>query len=271
MDSFLNRVVSYVVYRWNQRVRLGTEDHAPLLKLVALLSPLRAQGQRKIRIGSDHDGGYVMLDDFQKIDAALSLGVGPEVSWDYAIAERGIPVWQYDHSVEALPKMHPLFHFEPKRVVSDHASAEEVTLASLLENLAGKQIIVKMDIEGDEWKVLAQLAPGLLIHCRQLVVEFHDFLSITNRAWREEATQALLSLATDFGVVHVHANNLSKHILSGGLTLPDSLEVTFANRRYYQLEATDETFPGPADRKNNPYFPEIPLGRFQFRAGDPKN
>ena len=265
MESFFNRVVSYVDYRWKQRVRLRPEDHDALVGLVALLKPQRARGMDKIRIGSNRDGGYVMLDDFSGIDAALSLGVGPEVSWDYAIAERGIPVWQFDHTVAALPGTHPLFHFEPKRIVANLSSPKDVTLASLLEQQGEKQIIVKMDIEGTEWEVLAQLDPSLLSGCRQLVVECHHFLSIPVPAWRSQAQQALTSLAKDFGVIHVHANNLSKHIVSDGLTLPDSLEVSFANRRFYELEPTTETFPGPLDRKNNPYFPDIRLGRFQFK------
>ena len=264
MESFFNRVVSYVIYRWNQRVMISPRDHEALVELLALLRPQRAQGQRKVRVGSNRDGGYVMLDDFRSVDAALSLGVGPEVSWDYAIAERGIPVWQFDHTVKALPREHPLFHFEPKRIVTQASSACEVTLKSLLEQLGEKQLIVKMDIEGNEWDVLAPLDRSLLTGCRQLVVEFHNFMSVSDEDWCNRAQRTLDSLTQDFGVVHVHANNLSKHIVSKRLTLPDSLEVTFANRRHYRLEETNETFPGPNDRKNNPYFPDLRLGRFQF-------
>jgi len=264
VDQFLNRVISYLVYRWNQRVQLKPEAHGPLMDLLALLKPMQARSQRKIRIGSNRDGGYVMLDDFAKLDGAFSLGVGRDISWDYAIAERGIPVWQYDHTIDALPKMHPHFHFAPRKIVSQSSSPNEIELASLLKKWTGKQIIMKMDIEGDEWEVLSRLDSHLLASCRQLVIEFHDFLSVENPAWHDRARQALLVLGNDFSVVHVHANNISKHIVSHGLTLPDGLEVTFANRLRYQLEPTDETFPGPNDRKNNPYFPDFHLGRFQF-------
>jgi hypothetical protein len=224
----------------------------------------QAQGKCKMRVGSSRDGGYVMLDDFKGIDAALSLGIGPDVSWDYAMAERGIPVWQYDHTIISLPQEHPLFHFEPKQIVAQNSSCESVTLNTVLRKLAGKQLVLKMDIDGDEWEVLAQLEPDLLSNCRQIVIELHHFLSIGNSAWRSQALQALNRLSRDFGVVHVHGNNLSKHIIVDNYSLPDSLEVTFANHRFYNLEPTDETFPGPRDRKNNLFFPDFHLGRFQF-------
>ena len=264
MGLFFNRVLSYVKYRWNQRVRLGREYGAPLRGLLALLAPREAAGMRKVRVGAGRDGGYVMLDDFRRIDVALSLGIGPDVSWDYDMAERGIPVWQFDHSINALPRKHPLFRFEQKRIVSQSPSLQDITLTALLEQLAEKQCILKMDIEGGEWDVLAQLDPHLLSNCRQMVIEFHNFMSIENPVWRDKARQALVSLARDFGVVHVHGNNLSKHILSDGLSLHDSLEVTFANRRFYSLEPTEETFPGRYDKRNNPFFPDFNLGRFQF-------
>jgi len=264
MDLSLQRITTYVKWRWNQRVRLSEDCRDPLFSLLALLTPMRAKGRRKRRVGLSRDGGYVMLDDFEGIDAALSLGVGPDVSWDYDLAEKGIPVWLYDHTITAPPREHPLFRFEARKIVLPGASGKGVTLNALLQELDGKQLVLKMDIEGDEWEVLSRLEPGLLENCRQIVVEFHHFLSIGNLAWREQARRALDFLVKDFGVVHVHGNNLSKHIVLDGHCFPDSLEVTFANRRYYQLEPTNETFPGSYDRKNNLYFQDIHLGRFQF-------
>jgi hypothetical protein len=264
MDLSLRRVLTYIEHRRNQRVRLDPENHAPLLALLAFLSPAQARGHRKTRVGSSRDGGYVMVDDFEEIKAALSLGIGPDVSWDYAIAEKGIPVWQYDHTVSGPPREHPLFHFENKQIVAQGNSHGTVTLTSLLEGLDGKDYLLKMDIEGDEWEILAKLDTSLLSRCRQIVVELHQFLSIKDPEWRALARQALADLTRNFGVVHVHGNNLSKHIILDHVHFPDSLEVTFVNRRFYELEPTTEAFPGPHDRSNNPFFPDFNLGRFSF-------
>ena len=47
------------------------------------------------------DGGYVVGDIFSpdQVDACYSLGVGSDVSCDRAIANCGIPVFLYDHTV----------------------------------------------------------------------------------------------------------------------------------------------------------------------------
>jgi len=264
------RVLAYFTHRWNQRVKLEPGYHAQLVKLFTLLAPQQARGMRKMRVGADRDGGYVMLDDFEKIGAAVSLGIGPDVSWDRAMAEKGIPVWQFDHTVATTPEQHPLFHFEPKRVVSEPTSPQDVAFGDLLQRQTGKQFVVKMDIEGDEWNVLRLLPLGRLGGCRQIVVELHNFLSVVDSEWRDHAMQTLLVLNKEFAVVHIHGNNLAKHIVTGDLDLPDALEITFANRNFYEFEPTLENFPGPEDRKNNPYFPDFRLGRFQFQADGTK-
>lgn len=270
MTSPLQRVLDYIQWHRTHWIRLDPQYQDSLLNLLALLRPQQAKGMRKIRVGADRDGGYVMLDDLAEIEAALSLGIGPDVSWDLDLAERGIPVWQFDHTISAPPRAHPLFHFEPKKIVARQQSDNEVTLPSLLQGVTGKQLLLKIDIEGDEWNVLAQVESALLGNCRQIVMEFHDFLSIRNPAWTQKAQAALLAITRDYGVVHVHGNNLSKHILLKDHCLPDSLEVTFAHQRFYNLEPTDETFPGAQDKKNNRFFPDFQLGRFQFYDKAPK-
>jgi len=264
MDLSLQRIRASIKYRREQVVRLDPTHRPALFSLLSLLRPYRARGVAKRRIGASRDGGYVMLDDLNGIELALSLGIGPDVSWDYAIAERGIPVWQYDHTVPGPPQAHPLFHFQKQRVVAQSPSIDDVTFSSLLESAAEKPFLLKMDIEGDEWKVFAGADASRLHQCRQMVLEFHDFRFAGAPDWHRNA-EAILSLLTqDFGVVHVHGNNFAKHIILDGQRLPDCLEVTFANRRFYELEPTDETFPGAYDQKNHLFFRDFRLGRFQF-------
>ena len=252
-------------------MRLEPEHRAPLLEILAVLAPFKAEHFGKVRVGGDRDGGYVLLDDLGPVNLALSLGVGPDVSWDEALAARGVPVLQFDHTVAAPPRAHPLFRFERKRVVIHESSETERAFASILENARGRQVLLKMDIEGDEWPVLAALEPELLRDCRQIIIEFHDLLRVRDPAWRETAHRALATLGKNHGVVHVHGNNLSEHIWAGGRWLPNSLEVTWAHRNLYELRPTDETFPGPYDRKNNPFFPDFHLGPFRFGPRAPEN
>src|SRR5262249_15949851 len=75
---------------------LSEDDIAQVKNGLALLEPCSVEGIKKIRMGAEHDCGFVMLNDFAGISKALSLGIGWDVSWDLAVAERGIPVFQFD-------------------------------------------------------------------------------------------------------------------------------------------------------------------------------
>jgi hypothetical protein len=68
----------------------------------------------------------------------------------------------------------------------------------------------------------------------------------------------------ELGVDHVHANAIGGALLIGGLPFPDVLEVTFASRRHYTLEETNELFPTALDAANDPRLPDPHLGSFNF-------
>ena len=45
-------------------------------------------GYEYIRVGRDHDGGYVMVDDFKNVKNAYSCGIDHDVSWDMDFTNR---------------------------------------------------------------------------------------------------------------------------------------------------------------------------------------
>jgi hypothetical protein len=77
--------------------------HQMALSVLRPLRPHRVDGLDKVRLGRFFDGGYVMLDAFDGVLAAYSLGINDDVSWDLDMAARGVPVFQYDHTIEAPP------------------------------------------------------------------------------------------------------------------------------------------------------------------------
>lgn len=44
------------------------------------MEPYELVGFEKIRVGRNNDGGYVMVDDFDGIEAAYSIGINDDVS-----------------------------------------------------------------------------------------------------------------------------------------------------------------------------------------------
>jgi hypothetical protein len=234
-----------------------------IVSLARLLRPCSAEGISKVRVGCEADGGYVLLNDFSRITSALSFGVGQEMTWDLELADRGISVHQFDHTIDAPPARHDLITFHRRRIAPRKDEQSE-SLGSAIELTATRLCIVKMDIEGDEWDVLDAADSTGLKAAAQFVCEFHGFERIDEADWYAKALRVLRKIQDTFAVVHVHANNYGLLRARGNIAFPDILEVTFANREFYTLRPSDEIFPTELDAANRPDLPDIFLGAFRF-------
>ena len=237
-------------------------------RVLRLIQPRTVEGVAKLRCGRANDGGYVMLDDLQGVQAAISAGINDDVSWDLDMAERGIAVHQYDHTIAALPQTHPRFHFEPLRIApADGPGA--VSLATLLRErrAAGEEeLILKVDIEGAEWAAFGATEADLLGLCRQVVCEFHTLHRLAEEGFATAAEACFSRFAeAGFFVAHVHGNNCGDFVNVGNVAFPETLEVLFANRRRYRPVADGvELFPTSLDMPNQKGRADLFLGSFRF-------
>ena len=231
-----------------------------------LLRPQRALGYRKVRLGGPHDGGYVCLDDFEGVAAALSLGLGDDVSWDSDVANRGLIVHQYDHTVAAPPAEHANFRFHRRKIAAVADDDSETIESALSRNFltAPASVLLKIDIEHDEWAVFDATADSALDKFSQMTCEFHGFDRVANDDWFATANSVLAKLAGKFAVVHVHANNAEPLLELGNLLFPQLLEVTFASRAKYRFSDTDEVFPTELDSPNLATREDYNLGNFVY-------
>ena len=245
-------------------------DDDPLLQAFLLpylrrLRPMKVPGKGKIRVGRETDGGYVMLDDFGAIEAAYSFGIKDDVSWDLDVAQRGIAVWQYDHTIDRLPEQHPVFHWS-KLGLGPQSGGDIRTLPDLVQANGHErctEMLLKMDIEGHEWPSMSVLPSGFL-HCfRQMTFELHGFQHTTEPPFRDVWARAMDRLTEHHSVVHVHANNNSGYAIVGGIPIPAVLEVTFV-RNDPSMVLSDEVFPTTLDRPCWPGRADYALGTFAF-------
>ncbi len=247
----------------------GSEEQATFLALARLCSPCSTVGQRKIRLGRVNDGGYVMLDDFAGIVAAYSFGVGDDISWDVEIAQRGVPTYQLDDTLDQSPTPHSNLTFIPAKIGSSADSAGE-TIKGLLDRYSpgagSASLILKIDIEGDEWSVFDDVDVDDLSRFAQIVCEFHDFHRATEPLWYHRALRVMQKLRLNFEVVHVHGNNYAGHIAIANVPFPQVLEITFANRARYRFTACEEIFPTSLDQPNTLTAPDLFLGSFKFES-----
>jgi hypothetical protein len=245
-------------------------DHARqrnFLRLASMFAPQSAVGFKKVRMGSDFDGGYVMLDDFKEVDLALSFGIDTNADWDLAVANRGVPVQQYDHTVGHSPVLHQLITFFSEMIVGSSLRTSNASIRSILKKAGTNRdasVILKADIESDEWSVFDNCAPEDLRRFSQIIVEFHDFSHAVDDGWLQMATRVLSKLTTFFFVFHVHGNNWSPMATISNVHFPDVLEVSFANRERYSFTKNEELFPTSLDRPNDPRRPDLYLGAFRY-------
>lgn len=241
------------------------ERQARALSVLRAFEPKKAIGFNKVRVGRNFDGGYVLLDDFVDVGAALSFGINNDASWDLDIAQRNIPVHQFDHTIDRAPADHPLFTFH-KLAVAGADEPGALSLDSIMNrHLAGRdRVILKIDIEGDEWPVFNGASPATLDRFAQIVCEFHALEHVAEPGYTEMFRAALDKLRHHFEVVHIHGNNASSMVNISNVVVPALLEVTLANRRHYEFAETNEVFPTAIDQPNNSAMPDMRLGCFKF-------
>ncbi len=231
-------------------------------ELIEKLKPSAVPGGLK-RFGNVGDGGYLMPDDLGGVVASVSPGVSTECSFDEEVAARGIDVIMADASVDGPPSKNPRFHFLPK-FVDINASDQTVTIDELVSaSMVPPEgdLILQMDIEGAEYRVLASLSDDLLKRFRIVIIEFHNLdLMFSRFAFQTIIKPVFEKLTTFHKVVHIHPNNCSRLTKHGSLSVPPVMEFTF-----YRKDRTPNggiaplAFPHPLDADCVPHLPTLVL------------
>ena len=190
-------------------------NHSKLVK--RLLTPYDLSHE-KIRIGSENDGGYVISKTFldSYTDYVYSLGIGYDCNFDLELANRGYKIYQYDGSVPNTPIQHENFVFQS--IMMNNQLLEEEIIKNNHEN---SNLLLKMDIEGDEYGLLYNLDSEILNRFSQIVFEMHSVIYFA------QLVQFLEKINSQFVLIHIHANNSDPRIYD---CVPNVLELTFVNK-----------------------------------------
>jgi hypothetical protein len=211
-----------------------------------------------IRLGSAHDGGYVVdKKSILEADALISLGISTDWSFDQAFLRLnpGVPVHGYDHTVsekffkrglrkslkrflslrsnfsevmehyQLLKSYQDFFqgknqHFQ-QRVHNRHDLDCDATFHEIIERIDSKNIFLKIDIEGSEYRIIDEV----LQYSSKIIaiaIEFHD-----TEPLRLVFCDAVQKLLKEFEIIHIHGNNCSPLGADG---LPEALEITFVRK-----------------------------------------
>jgi hypothetical protein len=254
-----------------KRTGLSVHRNVELSEIQSLLAKLHPVLTDKplVRLGGDSDGGYLLPDDLDGIEACYSPGVDVTASFERALVERGIPCFLADASVEKAPIDGPLIDFEPK-FLGTTDDAKFFTLDSWVKAKTpahGDSMLLQMDIEGAEWAVLLNVSEELLRSFRIIVLELHVLHRLVDEFALMIMRAGLERLLKDFYVVHNHPNNCSPLEGEGDVMFPRVLELTLIRKDRVTVTGYAKTFPHPLDVDNMPEHPRVVLPANMYRAG----
>ena len=256
------------VQLWAQRM-LGIADmrliRLPSEKqLVSSLRRLRPSTTEHplIRVGGDNDGGYLLPDDLEGISACFSPGVGYHSEFELALANRGIPSFMADYSVDGPASSNDLFTFE-KKFLGYETTDNTLRLSEWVNSCAAPEgdLLLQMDIEGAEWSVLIDSPEELLRRFRIIVLELHYIDRLALQADIELLDAMLTKLTRDFDVVHVHPNNVVRPTRYKGAQIHPLLEVTLLRKDRSVHRTWTREFPHPLDQPAVADKPEVVLAK----------
>lgn len=247
----------------------GAEDK--YRQIFAMLRPQEPRGARMTRIGSNQDGGYVMLDPGRD-GIAYSFGIGGTASWDTDMANRNFRVFQFDGTVASSPCSNANIRFFRKNITSASQHGEDLIslpeIFSLLKHENESNIILQMDIEGSEWEFFENISEQDLSKFSQIVVEFHWMTGLKSLDRWQNVFRKILKTHIP---THLHYNNCGETLLFTNFIVSSLWEVSFARRDMNAATPSRRLYPTELDYPNLPHLPEIFIGDLDIIVANPHN
>ena len=223
--------------------------------LPKFLKPFHIDKSNLIRIGPKTDGGYV-LDKriIDKVDTLITCGLNDDWEFEKSFFKKNqnSKIFAYDHTVNKefwisrfkkdivsllllkklnLGKILDVFkyieyrlffrdnrrHFE-KKIVFKEKNNKEITITKIINN--HNKIVLKVDIEGDEYKILNDIKKKSK-KIFFLLIEFHNVhKNLSN-------IRNFIS-KSDLKIIHIHANNYGGIDKNG---IPKVIELSMLNSK----------------------------------------
>ena len=229
-------------------------------KIIKKLLPYET-GIKLIRLGEDSDGGYLIPNDLDNIDKNYSAGVGSLTKFEndllkiYKINSKMLDFNNINQDI--LPKNSEFL----KKKLSLFSNENQITINDWIDD-EHEEIILKIDIEGDEYINLASITNEKLTKVRILIVEFHDLRNLKNLIFLRNFDKIISKLNHFFYPCHLHINNMSKVKNIAGFKVPDMLEITFIRKdRIKNFDLKYSKLPNKLDKKTVKDKEEIILDR----------
>ena len=243
------------------------------------LKPYDHPNSERIRLGPDGDGGYVLLNSgLEDIEVLYSYGVKDNSDFELMFCEKFNAIARlYDHTVDTAPLKKEFLIFKKEGVGPKKTEGLNTIENHINQNGDNnKRLVLKMDVEGAEWDTLFHIPNPILDLFEQIVVEVHFFHSVMpdsiginlSKSKIDKKTTVIKKINNSFYLYHVHANNYNPLYYIGGFKLPNSMELTFVNKKYFKSAEYSKTiFPTEIDQPCYKIRKDINLHFWPFYPG----
>ncbi|UOE44321.1 hypothetical protein [Agromyces larvae] len=230
---------------------------ASLERAVELITPVRC-GIPLMRIGPKRDGGYLVPDDLDGIEACFSPGVANFKDFEDDLARRfGVKSFMCDYTsdVELLrtPLIDGLQRFEKKWLdVGPSENNLDINDWVRANSSPGADLLLQMDIEGAEYRNLLHATDETLSRFRIIVLEVHSLQLLLESEFLYGIFLPVFErLARHFVCVHAHENNCCTSTKLGpDLIVPNVLELTLLRRDRVRNTPVEVQLPHAMDALN---------------------
>ncbi len=216
-----------------------------------------------IRLGPNKDGGYLVPNDLKNIEACFSPGVGNEIGFEKACLENNMKIYLADATVGEPDLNGTKFNFIKKNigVISNN---NNITIDDWINSSKLKKdsdLLLQMDIEGDEYFSLLSISNKLLNRFRIIIIEFHNLDNIWFHDFHLLFSYTFKKLLQNHTIIHLHPNNCCGIENRMGVQIPRVMELTFIRNDRIMMKKKQTNFPHYLDKDCIEQKPHISLPR----------
>lgn len=226
-----------------------------IVKLIESLHPVQTQNEL-IRLGPNGDGGYLVPNDLDGIEACYSPGVDTMSEFELACLKHGMNIYMADGSVEKpnidLPEDQYSFI---KKYIGCLNNDVYTTLDDWVKSTSSTEttdLLLQMDIEGGEYHSLMNLSSSLLNRFRIMAIEFHSLDQLWDPYFFYFAKPIFDKILQTHVCVHIHPNNCQRTSSKLGVEIPVVAEFTFLRKDRIKTMSYASNFPHSLDYDNTP-------------------
>jgi hypothetical protein len=234
-------------------ILINATDKKKVTDFIKDLYPLEIQAEL-IRLGPKADGGYLVPDDLDGIEACFSPGVDTISEFEVDCLKYGMKIFMADKSIDK-PNLNisaDKYDFL-KKFVGCTNNEEFITMDDWVNSKCQSQtsdLLLQMDIEGGEYYSLINMSDSVMNRFRIMVIEFHYLHNLWNPDYFFLNKTVFDKILQTHICVHIHPNNCCGIDSQFGVEIPRVAEFTFIRKDRIKNKKFANCFPHKLDYDN---------------------